>query len=349
METEIFLNVIIYKVLISRMGQTHEIQESLSADAILKLVSIAQDIMNNEPILINIDTKVTIVGDIHGNVDDLIRIFEKSGYPPDTTYLFLGDYIDRGNCGVEVLTLLLALKAKFPTNVWLLRGNHETLHISRNYGFMKECSLKYSPDFFFKITKIFQFLPLAAIVCNSIFCVHGGISQNLKSIEDFQDFAKPNDEMENEVFTDIVWSDPSNDISFFYPSKRGAGHLFGMEALENFLETNDLKMMVRSHEFCQNGFNFPFDGSKKCCTIFSNSDYCGLKNNAATLSISGKRKMKYNEIPLLSDDEKQKRRVIIPSWLFNSPDMVLELMSPLTDDILDINNALVSIVELTSC
>ena len=339
MVTEIFLNEIIYKVLISRMRQTGEIQESVSADAILKLVSIAFDIMQKEPILLNINTNVTIVGDIHGNIDDLIRIFEKSGYPPETTYLFLGDYIDRGNCGIEVFILLLALKAKYPINIWLLRGNHETLHISKNYGFMKECTLKYSPEFFFEITKIYQCLSLAAIVQNTIFCVHGGISKDLKRIEDLQNLTKPNEEMDNQIFIDIVWSDPSGDLSFYYPSKRGAGHIFGLEALENFLELNDLKMIVRSHEFCQNGFNFPFVGSKKCCTIFSSSDYCGLKNNAATLSITEERKLQYNEIPLLSESEKQKRRVIIPTWLFDFPVTVMEMMPPLTDDILEISNS----------
>ncbi|KAH0786520.1 Ser/Thr protein phosphatase [Histomonas meleagridis] len=331
------------------MRQTQEIQKSVTAEAILKLVSIAIEVMKDDPIVLNIDPKVTVVGDIHGNIDDLIRIFEKSGYPPETKYLFLGDYIDRGDYGIEVLTMLLALKVKFPDKIWLLRGNHETLHISRNYGFMKECTWKYSPVFFFKIMRIFQCLPLAAIIGNSIFCVHGGISQHLKKIEDLQNLAKPDEEMDNEIFTDIVWSDPSNLVTCFFPSKRGAGQLFGLKALENFLNLNNLKMLIRSHEFCQNGFDFPFGECKKCCTVFSNSDYCGLKNHAATVSITEDYKLQFNEIPLLSEMEIQKRRVIIPKWLIDSQNMMVELISPLTDDIFEISSGFENLVDTTCC
>ena len=87
--------------------------------------------MHRQPPLLRLNPPLRVVGDIHGQYDDLLRIFEYNGYPPETDYLFLGDYVDRGPCGFEVMLLCLCYKLKYPSKFFILRGNHECSSIAR--------------------------------------------------------------------------------------------------------------------------------------------------------------------------------------------------------------------------
>ena len=137
------------------------------------LVAAAQDAIEREPMLLELEGPLQIVGDIHGQYVDLLRLFEFKGPPPAARYLFLGDYVDRGPNGLECMFVLMALKVKYPDQIWLLRGNHECAAINRIYGFYDECKRRYSIKLWRTFQELFNAMPLAAVIERKIFCIHG--------------------------------------------------------------------------------------------------------------------------------------------------------------------------------
>ena len=133
------------------------------------------------------------LGDIHGQYTDLLRLFEYGGFPPESNYLFLGDYVDRGKQSLETICLLLAYKIKYPENFFLLRGNHECASINRIYGFYDECKRRYNIKLWKTFTDCFNCLPVAAIIDEKIFCCHGGLSPDLQTMEQIRRIMRPTD------------------------------------------------------------------------------------------------------------------------------------------------------------
>ncbi|OHT16763.1 Serine/threonine-protein phosphatase PP1-2 [Tritrichomonas foetus] len=310
------LDQLIYNVLLTRIMQDQPISDLVSISDIDDLVSTAKLIFNSEPMMLRLDFPIQVVGDIHGNIDDLLRIFERCGYPPKTTYLFLGDYVDRGPASVEVILLLLALKCKYPSHINMLRGNHETAPISRAYGFANECENKYNSKVFTKFTTVFSVLPIAAVLEDLIFCVHGGISPSLHDIELFETLPKPKEIYTHSIFSDLLWSDPRSDVDSFQVNQRGCGVYFNEENLRDFLQRNGLCYLFRSHEECYDGYEWNFE-DELCLTIFSNSDYCGHGNTGAVIGIPKDLVMTKELFKPLTEEEKIKRRVIFPEWLMS--------------------------------
>jgi serine/threonine-protein phosphatase PP1 catalytic subunit len=134
---------------------------------------------------------IFIVGDIHGQFYDLLRIFEYGGYPGESNYLFLGDYVDRGKNSLETICLLLAFKVKYKENFFLLRGNHEAENINRVYGFYDECKKRYNVKLWKLFCDTFNCLPVAALVDEKILCMHGGISPQLQDLEQINKINRP--------------------------------------------------------------------------------------------------------------------------------------------------------------
>lgn len=175
-----------------------------------------------------------ITGDIHGQYYDLLRLFEYGGFPPESNYLFLGDYVDRGKQSLETICILLAYKIKYPENFFLLRGNHECASINRIYGFYDECKYiflfctltrncyysicnicilfkgkrRYNIKLWKTFTDCFNCLPVAAIVDEKIFCCHGGLSPDLHSMEQIRRIMRPTDVPDQGLLCDLLWSDP---------------------------------------------------------------------------------------------------------------------------------------------
>jgi protein phosphatase len=251
---------------------------------VLSIISQAVDIFSAHPPLLILSGQFTVVGDIHGNILSLVRIFQKLGWPDSRRYVLLGDYVDRGESSCEVLVLLYCLKVIFPENIFLLRGNHEFESMTRVYGFKAECTSKFIMKVYSEFVNSFMALPIAAILNESIFCAHGGISPDLAAkLDDLTKICDSSPSFE----LNILWSDPCEDVEGFKPSPRGRGFLFGSNAFETFLENSELTMMIRSHEDCQNGFTWSFGDDGKLLTVFSTVDYCGKGNDGAVAVVNG--------------------------------------------------------------
>jgi diadenosine tetraphosphatase ApaH/serine/threonine PP2A family protein phosphatase len=236
---------------------------------VLSVVSQAIEVFSREPALLNLTGQFTVVGDIHGHLLSLLRIFQKLGWPDSRRYLFLGDYVDRGESSCEVLVLLYCLKVLFPHNIFLLRGNHEFASMTAVYGLHSECVSRFVMKVYSAFVDSFNALPIAAIINDCVFCVHGGIAPEM--VTNLDNLAKVKNTMTG-IEVDILWADPRESVEGFQRSPRGRGFLFGNDAFDNFLTECDLKFMIRPHENCMQGFDWPFGIDGKLLTVFSAID-----------------------------------------------------------------------------
>ena len=233
----------------------------------------------NSQTLLELKYPLMVIGDIHGSIEDLLRIFRIFRPPPETRYLFLGDYVDRGDNSLEVMTILMALFCKYPDHVFLLRGNHEFSHINKVYGFYEEITDSYKKATLWGIfQRVFSYLPLAAVLNNETFCVHGGLSPYMEKVSTIREIKLPITNYDGQrLISDLVWSDPSDRYEEFASNNRGSGVLFGKKAVKEFLSKNNLKFMVRAHQCTTTGVH-AFAGTLGM-TVFSCSDYCRLLSN----------------------------------------------------------------------
>ncbi|KAJ5191922.1 uncharacterized protein N7498_010907 [Penicillium cinerascens] len=239
----------------------------LKTDEILSICSAARNTFLSQPALLELNAPIQIVGDIHGQYLDLLRLFEMSGFPPASNYLFLGDYVDRGKQSLETMLLLLCYKLKYPENFFLLRGNHECANVSRIYGFHDECKRRCSVKIWKTFTDVFNCLPIAAVVAEKIFCVHGGLSPNLVDMDEIRNIARPTEVPDQGLLNDLLWSDPANIKDWAPNDDRGVSWFFGRKPLTNFLKRHDLDLVCRSHMVVEGGYQF--FGERDLVTVFS--------------------------------------------------------------------------------
>ncbi|CBK24778.2 uncharacterized protein [Blastocystis hominis] len=156
----------------------------LSKPEVEKLCEKAKEILAEESNVQPISCPVTICGDIHGQFRDLIELFKIGGTIPNTNYIFMGDFVDRGFHSVETITLLILLKVRYPDRIWLLRGNHEARQVNISCGFFDECIRKYGDSSVWKcFNDLFDYLTISSLVENEVFVVHGGLSPSIQSID----------------------------------------------------------------------------------------------------------------------------------------------------------------------
>jgi len=254
-----------------------ESQGKLHRKYVYQIMRAVKDIVANQPSLVDIaipssDVRVVIVGDVHGQLFDLLNIFKINGMPSENNiYLFNGDFVDRGSWSVECILLLFAFKQLLPNHFFLARGNHEANDMNKMYGFEGEVKAKYNDLTFRYFSEIFNALPVAHVIGGGVFVVHGGLSGKdgvtLDDIRKLNRFKQPS---ADPLLQDLLWADPQP-FPGRAPSKRGAGLQFGPDVTKQFLDDNGLDLLVRSHEMKEDGYELEHDGL--CLTTFSAPNY----------------------------------------------------------------------------
>ncbi|CCF56533.1 hypothetical protein KAFR_0B02350 [Kazachstania africana CBS 2517] len=253
----------------------------LSEERVYDICLKSQELLITEGNVTHVDTPVTICGDIHGQLHDLLTLFEKSGGVEKTRYVFLGDFVDRGFYSLESFLLLLCYKIRYPDRITLIRGNHETRQITKVYGFYDEVMRKYGNSNVWRYCcEVFDYLSLGAIINNRIFCVHGGLSPDVSTINEIKAIDRKQEVPHEGAMCDLLWSDP-DDVDKWSLSPRGAGFLFGSNEVEEFLHTNGFELIARAHQLVMEGYKEMFDGG--LVTVWSAPNYCYRCGNVAAV------------------------------------------------------------------
>ncbi|KAF1516820.1 Serine/threonine-protein phosphatase with EF-hands 1, partial [Eudyptula albosignata] len=276
-------------------------EQLLHARYVLQLLCETRKVLKEMPNITHLSTsyskEITVCGDLHGNLDDLLLIFYKNGLPSEQNcYVFNGDFVDRGKNSMEILIILFAFLLIYPNDLHLNRGNHEDYMMNLRYGFTKEVSKKYKDhgkQILCLLRDVFSWLPLATIIDSKVLILHGGISDTTDL--DFLNALERNKvrdhihvgvilfslknlavQMLRSSFRylqilDILWSDPRSQNGCTPNKCRGGGCYFGPDVTAKLFERYNLKMLIRSHEFKPEGYEISHDG--KVITIFSASNY----------------------------------------------------------------------------
>lgn len=289
----------------------------LSEAHVKQLCDMARAIFVEESNVHPVRAPVTVVGDVHGQYHDLLELFNIGGPAPDTNYLFLGDYVDRGSHSVETVSLLLALKVRFKDRITMIRGNHESRQITQVYGFYDECLRKYGNTRAWQhFTDLFDVLPLTALVENDVFCPHAGLSPSLEVFDSIRSLDRFAEVPHEGPVCDLLWSDPDERYGWGI-SPRGAGYTFGQDITEQFNYTNGIRLIARAHQLMMEGFAWCHD--KQLITIFSAPNYCyRCGNMAAVMDLDDE----MNET-LITFDPARKQGSEVEAAVRRSPDYFL--------------------------
>ncbi|GMN32686.1 hypothetical protein TIFTF001_003794 [Ficus carica] len=288
---------IIRRLVAAKNGRTTK-QVQLTEAETRQLCAASKEIFLSQPNLLELEAPIKICGDVHGQYSDLLRLFEYGGFPPEANYLFLGDYVDRGKQSIETICLLLAYKIKYKENFFLLRGNHECASINRIYGFYDECKRRFNVRVWKTFTDCFNCLPVAALIDEKILCMHGGLSPDLKHLDQIRNIARPVDVPDQGLLCDLLWADPDKDIEGWGENDRGVSFTFGADKVAEFLEKHDLDLVCRAHQpivvnqahesqadfrtyVVEDGYEF--FAKRQLVTIFSAPNYCGEFDNAGAM------------------------------------------------------------------
>jgi Ca2+-binding EF-hand superfamily protein/diadenosine tetraphosphatase ApaH/serine/threonine PP2A family protein phosphatase len=284
---------------------------SLHYNHAIRLVAEYRRWATTQPTLVEISVapgeRLTVCGDIHGQLQDLFTIYSLNGVPSrKNRYLMNGDFVDRGQNSCEVLFTLLSWVLLYPPGsgvgpgVALNRGNHETHSQNVTNGFMQEVLAKYGTgpsvcgdsaldrgiQLYDSIQAAFECAPLATVISDGtkrVFVVHGGLLHrpgvtlaHIAAINRKREIPYGHPGFEDRLFEDLMWSDPRI-ISETAPSDRGAGVFFGADVTERFCALNNVALVVRSHECVPDGYQYMHDD--RLVTVFSASKYCGRSTN----------------------------------------------------------------------
>ena len=270
-----------------------ELEGKLAKAAALYLITQASQQFFKETNIITLSDPITIIGDIHGQYYDFLKILEIGGSPDSTRYLFLGDYVDRGIFSIEVLLLLYAIKLNNPKSIYMLRGNHESRQMTTFFNFRSEVLYKYDLDVYEAIMESFDCLPLACVINKKFLALHGGISPELNSLADIERLDRFSEPSKSGLFCDLLWSDPIDSATgsliekYKYNTSRSCSVYFGQQATSKFLQNVGLSCIIRAHEAQVEGYKMHrWNGQNKfpvVITLFSAPNYCDCYNNKGAL------------------------------------------------------------------
>ncbi|EKE39656.1 serine/threonine protein phosphatase PP1, putative [Entamoeba nuttalli P19] len=253
----------------------------VTKDEIMQLCDVFQEEVSKDETLMELKAPINIIGDLHGQFTDLIRFLKAVNYTEEK-FLFLGDFVDRGCHSIEVLCLVYALKARYPQQFFIIRGNHECEEINRVFGFYDECIRRYDESVWKRFNATFAYLPILALINKKILCVHGGISPDLKLLSQIQTISRPLQIPCGGMVCDLLWSDPGSMFGWKPNTVRGMSHYYGEDVCIEFMERNELELICRGHEVVD-GYQFKFN--QKLVTLFSSPVYCNALNNSGAMMV----------------------------------------------------------------
>ena len=245
--------------------------DALSAEETMAVLDAYENAFRQSKKLVRLNVpQLTICGDVHGQWRDMQRIFEINGEPSESNpYLFNGDFVDRGPNSRECILTLLLHKLIDERSMFLNRGNHELIEMNAYYGFRKELR---NDSLFKRFNEVFSLLPVAHVVNDSLFVVHGGLPRKPASLDEISATSSS-----SQLYHELLWNDPC-DSDGVHANPRGDGvYRFGPDITEAFLKSNKLNTLVRSHEMVEAGFEYSQHG--KCVTVFSAPNYAGYYRN----------------------------------------------------------------------
>ena len=200
---------------VMQMMDRFKSQKSIHKKYMMQLLVAAVKYLSKQSTLLRVSlptksSHITVCGDTHGQFFDLCNIFEQGGMPsPTNPYLFNGDFVDRGSFSLEVVVTLLAFKLAMPDALFMLRGNHETKGMNKIYGFEGEVKHKFDDNVMGLFTEVFHWLPLAAVIQDTVFVVHGGLStanDGAVSLDDINSIQRNREPPESGLMSDLMWS-----------------------------------------------------------------------------------------------------------------------------------------------
>lgn len=281
----------------------------LEVGSLKQLINEAMDLLRKEPNVIDISSPSLVFGDFHGQYFDFLTELNDKEWEEHThKTVFLGDYVDRGEYSCEILITLLCMKCNDPTNVILLRGNHESKSMTYRFGFRTEVIWKYSEAVYEQFCDLFNTIPLAAILNSSMgkfLLCHGGISPKLNTVDDILAIDRFQEPPHTGLFCDLLWSDPTNEeffacnpdalnqwenIQFLPNNSRNCSYIYGYRAISSFIDNTTIRGVIRGHQCVGNGielhsFGDPDLESPLAFTIFSAPNYSD-RNRGAGMMIS---------------------------------------------------------------
>ena len=320
-----------------KMDEIHN-KLPFTKEEIESLIDEVIPIISKENSLIKIRSPCKIFGNIYGLYNDLMRFFESYGNPSDSIqngdinvmqYIFLGDFCDRGFYSLEVVFLLFALKVKYPNFIYLIRGHHEDKNVNEIYGLGQECKDRLNDEInkensiFNLINKAFEYLPFGVLIDGGTLLVHGGIGTSIENLDDINNISRPTpvvQDVENIMqlqIIDLLYSEYDDKESNYNINnerdtmKKGFIVKYGKKRLDDFLNKNNINLLITSHQFVKEGFN-TFNNDK-LLVLFSATNYMDKYNNiGAMITIAKKTANKrLNIIPKLintNNDKKEQYR-----------------------------------------